>query len=531
MMGSLLTFLGGIGLFLFGMQVMTAALRDLGGSRLREMLARFTTSPATGALAGALGTAVIQSSSAIIVMVIGFVGAGLMTFPQTVGIILGTNIGTTATGWIVTLIGFKLKLGFAALPLLFVAALLRLFGHGRWQRTGAALGGFALIFLGIETMQTATAGIEQWLTPERLPPDTWPGLLQMVGLGMLITLITQSSSAGVASALVLIDAGAIGFLQAAAMVIGMDIGTTFKGLLASLGGSRAMRRTAMAHVLFNIFSAILALLLLDTIAAPLLTHVARGDAQLGLVAFHTTFNLVSALAVLPFAAPFARLVERLVPESVDALGDPPDRGLLADAGAALDAAQGALGRVATLLLRSFATVLAQNSPAAQRRAQESAAQAEPVLEALEDFLARITLPGDQPEPLARYVAALHMADHLRRLAHRMGQAERMARALEEPALRRPARLLAILLALAAEGRDTGARLERLYNLLERRTARLRRESLAVRHAGDDGDPFERTDALRWMARAAAHAVRIRHYRSIAGAERVAPGTPPPALPG
>lgn len=531
MTGPLLTFLGGIGLFLFGMQTMTAALRDLGGSRLREMLARFTTSPATGALTGALGTAAVQSSSAIMVMVIGFVGAGLMAFPQALGVILGANVGTTITGWLVMLIGFKLKLGLAALPLLFLAALLRLFAHGRWQRLGAGLGGFALIFLGIETMQTATSGMEGWLTPEVLPPDTWAGRAQMVGIGILLTLVTQSSSAGVATALVLLGAGAIGFTQAAAMVIGMDIGTTATAVLASLGGSRAMRRTAVAHVLFNLFSGLLAFLLLGILAPALLDHVAGGDVQLGLVAFHSTFNLVSALCVLPFAAPFARLVERLVPESGDALGDPPDRRLLADADAALDAAQGALGRVAALLLRNFAAVLAQDRPTAQRRAREAASQAEPVLEALEDFLARIALPGDQPEPLARYVAALHLADHLRRLAHRMRQAERMARALEEPALRRPARLLAILLALAAEGRDTGVRLERLYSLLERRTARLRRESLALRRAGDDDDPFERTDALRWMARATAHAVRIRHYRSIAGAERAAPGTPPPALPG
>ncbi len=531
MTGPLLSFLGGIGLFLFGMQTMTAALRDLGGSRLREALARFTTSPATGAVTGALGTAVLQSSSAIIVMVIGFVGAGLMAFPQTVGIILGTNIGTTATGWMVALIGFKLKLGSAALPLLFVAALLRLLGHGRWQRAGAALGGFALIFLGIGTMQSATTGLEDWLTPEMLPPDTWPGLLQMIGLGVLITLITQSSSAGVASALVLIDAGAIGFLQAAAMVIGMDIGTTFKGLLASLGGSRAMRRTAVAHVLFNLFSAVLALLLLVTIAEPLLTHVAKGDAQLGLVAFHTTFNLVSALAVLPFAAPFARLVERLVPATGDPLGEPPDRSLLSDARAALDTAQGSLGRITRFLFVSLSAALVPGKSPTRHIAQTAAARAAPVLEALEDFLARIVLPTDQPDPLARYVAALHQADHLRRLAHRMTQTERMRRALEEPALRRPARLLAILLALAAEGRDTGTRLERLYSLLERRTARLRLESLAVRHAGDDDDPFERTDALRWMARAAAHAVRIRHYRAIAGAERPAAGTPPPAMPG
>ncbi len=531
MTGAFLTFLGGIGLFLFGMQTMTAALRELGGSRLREMLARFTTSPATGALIGALGTAAVQSSSAMIVTVIGFVGAGLMTFPQAVGVILGANVGTTVTGWMVMLIGFKLKLGAAALPLLFIAALLRLFGHGRWQRAGALLGGFALIFIGIETMQVAMTGLEGWLTPGILPPDTWAGRVQLVGLGVLVTLLTQSSSAGVATALVLLGAGAIGFTQAAALVIGMYIGTTFTAVLASLGGSRAMRRTAVAHVCFNLFNGALAFASLGIMAPLVLVHVAGGEVQLGLVAFHTTFNLIGVLLFLPFTRPFARLVERMVPATGEPLDDLPDRSLLADAGAALDAAQGALGRVTAFLFLSLSAALAPGRAPLRRQAQTAARRAAPMLEALEDFLARIVLPSDQPDPLARYVAALHQADHLRRLAHRMTQAERMQRALEEPALRRPARLLAILLALAAEGREeSSARLERLYSLLERRTARLRRESLAAGTASTRGDPFERTDALRWLSRAAAHAVRIQHYRAIAASERPAPGSTPPRVP-
>ena len=137
MAGNLYFLIGGIGMFLLGMELMTAALRDTAGSRLRGVLTRFTTTPLRGVMTGAAATAVVQSSSATTVMTVGFVGAGLMTMPQALGILYGANIGTTATGWLVSLLGFKLKLGNLALLLLFPAALADLLARGRWPGPGA----------------------------------------------------------------------------------------------------------------------------------------------------------------------------------------------------------------------------------------------------------------------------------------------------------------------------------------------------------------------------------------------------------
>lgn len=506
---AILQILGGIGLFLFGMEMMTGALRDLGGPGLRRALARFTTSPVKGALTGAVVTALTQSSSATMVTVIGFVGAGLMAFPQAVGVILGANVGTTLTGWMVTLLGFKLQLGAVALPLLLPAALLRLIGHGRWQRLGAALAGFALIFVGIEAMQAATAGADARLIPALLPPDNWAGRAVLVALGAAVTLVTQSSSAGVAVALALLGAGAIGFAEAAALVIGMDIGTTGTAVLASLGGSRAMRLTGLAHVFYNLLTGAIAFVLLG-LAAPWVLGLARGDAQLGLVLFHSGFNLVGALAILPLAGPFARLVERLVPASGDPLGDLPDRRLLSDAGAALDAVGAALSRVADVLFAALAAGLRGRRGVAARAALTLRAEA--MLDALEEYLARLVLPSDQPAPLARYVALLHLADHLHRLAHRLTQGGRMTRLRADPGLRRAGLALAGRLEQGGDAPQEAARLDRLARLIERRMARLRRAGLApVKGAADD--PFERTDAMRWLMRSADHAARIAHYRA------------------
>jgi len=155
---SLLQTLGGLGLFLFGMVVMTDALRVLAGASIRDALMRFTRSPLSGAITGAASTAILQSSSATTVAAVGFVGAGLMGFNSALGIVFGANVGTTLTGWIVMGLGFKLDLGALMLPIVLVGTLLRLFGRGRIANAGLAAAGFGVIFVGIEQMQLGMAG-------------------------------------------------------------------------------------------------------------------------------------------------------------------------------------------------------------------------------------------------------------------------------------------------------------------------------------------------------------------------------------
>ena len=210
----ILILLGGIGLFRFGMLTMTGALKQLASRQARAVLARFTRSPLTGVLTGFVTTAAIQSSGATLVTTIGFVGAGLLTFPQALGIVFGANIGSTVTGWMVAILGLKLKLGTLALPLLFGASLLMMLPEGRVRRIAAALAGFSLLFIGLDMLQTAMAGVNGWIGPESLPADTLIGRAQLVALGAVVTVIVQSSSAGVATTLVLLTAGLVSFPQA-----------------------------------------------------------------------------------------------------------------------------------------------------------------------------------------------------------------------------------------------------------------------------------------------------------------------------
>ncbi len=156
-MQSLIQAIGGIGVFLLGMVVMTEGLKALAGARISQWLADATRSPWSGATTGAISTAILQSSSATTVAAVGFVGAGLLTFSQSLGIIFGANLGTTITGWMVALVGFKLQLGSLLLPLIFVGVMLRIFASGRIARAGFSIAGFALIFVGIDLLQQAAA--------------------------------------------------------------------------------------------------------------------------------------------------------------------------------------------------------------------------------------------------------------------------------------------------------------------------------------------------------------------------------------
>lgn len=169
--------LGGLGVFILGMVIMVDGLHSGAGDGQQRLLARFTRSPLTGALTGAASTAVLQSSSATTIAAVGFVSAGLLSFPQALGIIYGANLGTTVTGWLVVLLGFKLKLGVLLLPLIFLGTVLRVFAKGRTADLGYALAGFGLIFLGISLMQQGLQGFDDLITPHTFPDDTLIGRL------------------------------------------------------------------------------------------------------------------------------------------------------------------------------------------------------------------------------------------------------------------------------------------------------------------------------------------------------------------
>ena len=303
---------GGVGLFLLGMGLMTDGLRLAAGAALERILAQSTRTRMRGLASGILITAVVQSSSAVTVAAIGFVNAGLLHFRQAVWVLFGANVGTTMTGWLVALVGLQFKIEALALPLIGLGMLLRMTGQDRRHgAAGMALAGFGVLFLGIDMLKETFSGLSDHV---QLPDGSGFGeVLSLVGMGIVLTVLMQSSSAALAVALTAAQGGLLTAQGAAAVVIGANIGTTVTALMAALGATSNAKRAAAAHIAFNLLTGVVALLLLPwlvgflTVLREWLALDAAPAAKLAL--FHTVFNVLGVLLIWPLARPLTQFLE------------------------------------------------------------------------------------------------------------------------------------------------------------------------------------------------------------------------------
>jgi phosphate:Na+ symporter len=302
-MSTAISALGGVGLFLLGMIVMTQGLKALAGSALRAVLSKAAATPLRGSFWGALVTLLVQSSSATTMTTIGLVSAGLLTFPQELGLVFGANVGTTGTGWLVALIGVRVSLTAAALPMIFIGALIKLLASGRVSGAGAALARFGLVLFGLTTLQQGMGGLAERLHPADLPvvlagPDAgwWWGMLGalvLVMVGLVMTAVMQSSTAAIAVTLSAYYAGTVGLDQGCALIIGQNIGTATSSALAAIGASTTAKRLAIAYVLFKLIAAVIALVLFP-IVTPLLVRTLKTIDGVTLPAAYHTRTMSSA---------------------------------------------------------------------------------------------------------------------------------------------------------------------------------------------------------------------------------------------
>src|SRR6516162_7792671 len=367
-MSTIISILGGVGLFLLGMTVMTDGLKTLAGSALRTVLGKAASTPLRGSFWGAVLTLLVQSSSATIMTTIGLVSAGLLTFEQGLGLVFGANVGTTGTGWLVALVGVRVSLTAAALPMIFAGALIKLLGSGRVSGAGAALAGFALVLFGLTTLQEGMGGLAERLHPADLPAvlsgpgATWwsglLGVLAMVVVGLAMTAVMQSSTAAIAVTMSTHYAGAIGLDQACALIIGQNIGTATSSALAAIGASSTAKRLALAYILFKLVGALIALVLFP-VTIPLLVHASSTvDGVTLLAGYHTAYNIVGVLVLLPLIDKFTQLVERILPERGSPLTRCLDPSALATPIAAEEAVRRTVARALAAVCSSVEATLA-----------------------------------------------------------------------------------------------------------------------------------------------------------------------------
>ncbi|MCX5570383.1 Na/Pi cotransporter family protein [Kaistia nematophila] len=418
-MSTAIAILGGIGLFLLGMTVMTDGLKALAGSSLRTVLGKAAATPLSGAFWGAMITLLVQSSSAVTMTTIGLVSAGLLTFPQGLGLVFGANVGTTGTGWLVALIGVRVSLSSYALPLIFIGALAKLLASGRAAAAGGALAGFALVLYGLTTLQQGMGGLAESLHPSDLPavlgmPGVgWAsgafGLLALIAIGLVMTAVMQSSTASIAVTISAFFAGAVSLEQGAALIIGQNIGTATSSALAAIGASTTAKRLALAYVLFKLIAALIAIVAFPFTAALMSRFSASVDGTTLLAAYHTVYNVVGVAVLLPATQWFTRVVERLLPSKETALERALDPSALASPVVAVETARRVVAEVLQTVAASVSAALAGS------RAEVGIGSAAAALRKVRDFLSELKEPPETGAERHRMTSTLHALDHTSRL--------------------------------------------------------------------------------------------------------------------
>lgn len=296
--------IGGIGLFMLAIGMMTDGLKMAAGPSLRNILSRWSSTPLRGILSGCLMTAIVQSSSAITVASLGFVNAGLINMRQALGIIYGSNIGTTMTGWLVALMGFQFDIQNFALPMIGIGMLLKLVKQkGSLASFGLALVGFGLFFVGIDVLKESFEGLVATFDISKYTAEGASGVVLFLLIGLVMTVLTQSSSASIALTITAVSSGMVGVYAAGAMVIGANVGTTSTAVIASMGATSNAKRVAAAQVIFNVITGIVALIVLPFLFTIInyvcLLFDVNADPAISLALFHTIFNILGVMLIYP----------------------------------------------------------------------------------------------------------------------------------------------------------------------------------------------------------------------------------------
>ncbi len=327
----ILQLIGALGVFLFGMKVMSDALLKLAGNRMRSILATMTSNRFLGILTGFFITSVIQSSSATTLMVVSFSNAGLLTLTESISVIMGANIGTTITAWLITILGFKVSMSAIALPLVGFGFAFTFAKKEQTKNIGGFIIGFALLFIGLQFLKEAmpdiksNPGILEFLS--RYTDLGYLSILLFLLIGTVLTVVIQSSSATMALTLIMTAEGWIPFEMAAAMVLGENIGTTITANLAAIVANYQAKRTARAHLIFNIIGVVWMLILFYPFLKLISwmsvkfgsesPYVSAAAIPVAISLFHTTFNVINTFLLVWFVNPIAKFVERIVPEKID----------------------------------------------------------------------------------------------------------------------------------------------------------------------------------------------------------------------
>ena len=434
----LLNLLGSLAFFIYGMKIMSEAIQRVAGSKMRQILSSMTSNRFKGVLTGFIITGLVQSSSATTVLVVSFVNAGLLSLVESIGVIMGANIGTTITAWLISIIGFKVKIDAYALIIIAFSFPLLFFSRDRIKTWGEVFIGFALLFMGLAYLKGAVPDLKS--NPEILEflsQYSNMGFLSIfVAIGTIITVVVQSSSAAMALTLVMANNGWIPFELAAAMVLGENIGTTITANLAALVGNVHAKRAAFAHFIFNVFGVIWIIALMTPFLSAISTYVTYQTGMspetnpesipVALSVFHTVFNIINTLLLIWFV----KFISKIVIKVIKAKGDEEDEfsleyigtGLLNTAELSLEEAQketAAFGKIIVKMSSAMNELLDEPKKKRQKKLLKKMRKYEENTDHLEEeitkYLSRVSDGSLSSATSARVVSLLSIINDMERI--------------------------------------------------------------------------------------------------------------------
>lgn len=436
----LLSLLGSLAFFIYGMKVMSEAIQKVAGSKMRQIMSSMTSNRAKGVLTGFLVTSLVQSSSATTVLVVSFVNAGLLSLVEAIGMIMGANIGTTMTAWLLSSVGFKVSVTKFAIPLIAFAFPMIFMSKDKIKSWGEVLIGFALLLMGLQFLKESVPDLQS--NPEILSfVSNYTDLgvfstLIFVFIGTLITVIVQSSSAAMALTLVMANQGWIPFEIAVALVLGENIGTTITANIAALVGNVHAKRAAFAHFIFNIFGVLWIIILLKpflSMVDSFMVYMGNASAykdpesiKFALSAFHTSFNILNTLLLVWFADRIAKIVTKIVKSK----GDDDEEfkleyigtGLMNTAELSLEEAKketAHFGKIIKKMSNTFRVLLDEEKPKKQKKLLKKVRKFEEITDRMEEeictYLGRVTDGSLSADASTRVVSLLSIVNDLERV--------------------------------------------------------------------------------------------------------------------
>lgn len=505
--------IGGVGLVLLGMAIMSEGLQALAGDRVKKLLSRFTGNPLTGVVTGAGITALTNSSSATILATIGFVNAGLLSLSQAIGIIFGANIGTVTTAWIIALVGFKFSISIFTLPLITLGALMKLFLKGKRNLIGMAIAGFGLLFLGADMLQLNMRDSGAVVELTGYVFSSWGDRFILVGMGFLMTFLLQSSTVAIVGTLAALNSGAVNMEQAALLVVGLNIGKVYYGLLGYIGASVIGKRTALVHVFFNFGTGIIVFVFVDFFVPPVIAfcqYLGTTSPSIIVCVLHTAFNLAGVILWLPINKSIASFMEKLLPQKGPVLTRFLDYNVAAVPHVAVETARLTIVEVARVIMNAIKQlVVTENS---YKEIIQDLIDVDAALVETRKYLASVVSSPDASQVHTQHLDVIHAMDHLARLAEACRESENIKITakydfLHKLALDQMGEFDGVLKWLNGEMEEAPLpNIERVSTMFAEIRRKKRTDMIADIAQGrlnpDQG--FEHLEAMRWIDRIAYH---------------------------